>query len=445
MQELQLLDIRVVHYDDASEFDSNTGVTYADPINQSGTRTITLADGSKATSPWDPIRFELQHPDGESLSPHDIFPDREGTQVRVYIDVSAAGLAAGTFTGYIKYVSAESLSQAGGTLYDLDGKPITQAGWYDFTQRTPGGDGARIVTQNGKIVGIELIITDNQFGDDNMAVDRILDPGTPVLLQNPASALFLEQSRLSDQAPPLSPARIVDDFSRPHAPLDFDSSLYPLTAKTTVQDQPLLTEPVFSDVMPLTENLGTYGSQPSWMAAGLDMDSTANGHWDITLLPASEARLVVFRGMPDQYIEAECNAQFEVPRDIFACTQGSAGVQLLALLADGRKLPDWIVFDSKRGVFTVKPPLGQKGDLAIRLVARDSQGREASTLFRLRVGEKYAQARTSDAPEKIGRSCLTDKIRLASKQRPAGVGAEIQAVTPLRHAEPTPARVALAN
>lgn len=65
-------------------------------------------------------------------------------------------------------------------LTDLDGRTITAPGWYDFTQRVPGGDGARFITVGGKITAIELILTDNAFGDNDPVVGRISDPGVPV-------------------------------------------------------------------------------------------------------------------------------------------------------------------------------------------------------------------------------------------------------------------------
>jgi len=49
-------------------------------------------------------------------------------------------------------------------------------------QRTAGGDGARFIVKNGKITAIELTLTDNAFGDNDMADGRIADPGVPLTL-----------------------------------------------------------------------------------------------------------------------------------------------------------------------------------------------------------------------------------------------------------------------
>ncbi|MFD0669065.1 tandem-95 repeat protein [Ramlibacter sp. MAHUQ-53] len=137
--------------------------------------TSAATGGSKpAGAAWDPIQFTIEPL--QSMGLVDADPARAGTQVRVVLDISRAQVAAGTFTGYQKYVSAGALA---GNLVDLEGRPITSAGWYDFTQRTPGGDGARFITSGGIVTAIELTLTDNAFGDNDLAVGRIVDPGVP--------------------------------------------------------------------------------------------------------------------------------------------------------------------------------------------------------------------------------------------------------------------------
>ena len=116
---------------------------------------------------------------------------RDGTQVRLSVDVSRSEIAEGDLNAFYKYVSTQALTDyqnAGLQLYALDGSEITQAGWYDFTQLEEGGDGASFVFENGYLSRINLIITDNSFGDSDPTAGRILDPGTPVKVSSPASA-----------------------------------------------------------------------------------------------------------------------------------------------------------------------------------------------------------------------------------------------------------------
>ncbi len=163
-----------------TEIDSTTTVV----VNNDNTKTVTLVNGSQVTTPWDPIRFGVAGRDDNSdgTADHglvDIDFLRNGTQIRVLINVRASGLTTADANGYIKYVSAEAIA-AMPHLIDLDGNLITKAGWYDFMQRVSGGDGARLVVENGKIVDIELIITDNAFGDNDPVVGQIYDPGVLV-------------------------------------------------------------------------------------------------------------------------------------------------------------------------------------------------------------------------------------------------------------------------
>jgi Ca2+-binding RTX toxin-like protein len=152
-----------------------------------------LIGGSKPVDPnikvlWDPIQFTVT-PQNPSEAVQDFDAARVGTQVEVSIDISRAGMTGHDFNGYMRYVSQDSIdayAATGKTLVGLDGTSITSPGWYDYTQRTPGGDGARFVYDgNGKIIAIKIIFTDNSFGDDSPVLNRIVDPGVPVYYSNP--------------------------------------------------------------------------------------------------------------------------------------------------------------------------------------------------------------------------------------------------------------------
>ena len=228
-QTSQLLNIQVEHYVD---IDASTKVV------ENGTiRTVTLVNGRQVTTPWDPIRFEIagQDVDYDGIVDTTLtdVSSRPGTQVLVLIDVRAAGLTTADVNAYIKYVSAASL--AAGSVVDLDGNAITQPGWYDFTRRDPNSDadGARFVVENGKIVGIELMFTDNAFGDNDMAVGRIFDPGVPVYVApNPTpTPLPLPEptpSPISELIPALTQPEIV-----------FESKSDPLYVSPLPHTQPI--------------------------------------------------------------------------------------------------------------------------------------------------------------------------------------------------------------
>ncbi|MEY2617760.1 MAG: Hemolysin, plasmid, partial [Pseudomonadota bacterium] len=155
----------------------------------------------------------------------------------------------------------------------------------------------------------------------------------------------------------------------------------------------------------------------------------------VAVHPDTGVSLAVFRGMPDQFVEADGMSFFSVPSDSFFHTLQAVRIRLHATLADGSPLPPWIALDALTGVFALTPPRGFQGELAIRLMARDGQGLEAATLFRLHVGER-AQAQLRDGGV-AGRSALSDQLREASRQREPALAPRAPQEAPPRVLQPT--------
>jgi len=194
---LQLENIRVASFTDATEFGTSTNDVTVHTT--SGLRTVTLASGLKVETTYDPIRFELA-PMAGVTGLVDLYP-RAGVQVRLAIDMRAANLDASQFNGYIKHVSDAAIAAAGAQgLRDLDGNLITKSGWYDFTRKTPEGDGAKFIVNNGKIDSVELIITDQAFGDNDLVINRILDPGVIVNSSQPLAVTSISVNEGSPYA-----------------------------------------------------------------------------------------------------------------------------------------------------------------------------------------------------------------------------------------------------
>ncbi|MEY4612963.1 MAG: hypothetical protein RL179_936, partial [Planctomycetota bacterium] len=185
----------VVMVVNGSQFNSSTTTTLGqlmgdlDPLAQLLQIQVTSTNGLLADSraffkPWDLMNFSVESLVSTGLN--DINPDRPGTQIQVAIDISSANMPMGGFgfSLYRKYITQQTLddyTEAGITLTDLDNQVVTTEGWYDFTQRTAGGDGAAFKDFNndGKIDAIIVTLTDNAFGDDSPLRNKIVDPGTP--------------------------------------------------------------------------------------------------------------------------------------------------------------------------------------------------------------------------------------------------------------------------
>ena len=114
-----------------------------------------------------------------------------------------------------------------------------------------------------------------------------------------------------------------------------------------------------------------------------DIYTRASGFRTV-VVKASEGALRLFRGVEDQIVPVSKVLNMQVPADAFLHTDANETVTLRATMMDGTPLPAWLKFDSKAGTFTGRPPQDRPLDLRIKVTARDSFGREATTIFRVK-------------------------------------------------------------
>jgi VCBS repeat-containing protein len=141
---------------------------------------------------------------------------------------------------------------------------------------------------------------------------------------------------------------------------------------------------------------------------------TSSSGFPITVVEGSQPNLVVFNGITDQFVEARGVQTVQLPADAFAHTRSEAVITLIAQLSDGSPLPPNILFNSQAGTFQVTPRPGIFEELEITVIARDAEGREAATKFKLNIGE--AAKPTSS----LSRPPLSDQLRLAGANRVRG-------------------------
>lgn len=110
-----------------------------------------------------------------------------------------------------------------------------------------------------------------------------------------------------------------------------------------------------------------------------------------------------------------------VPADAFAHTDANAAVTLVATQASGQALPGWINFNPSSGKFEGTPPPGFRGELSVRVTARDNQGHQVVQVFKIVVGQDRGQGGQRsgmlERPTMLGRSGLSDQLQAA---RPNG-------------------------
>jgi hypothetical protein len=145
---------------------------------------------------------------------------------------------------------------------------------------------------------------------------------------------------------------------------------------------------------------------------------TQGGNFHVVVVSSSTGGegLVLNRGIGDQVVQLASHAEISIPPDAFAHTDPSASVQLFARQPDGRPLPNWLRFDSRNGKFIIDAPKDVRGEIAIKVVARDGKGHEVTTVFHIRIGDK-GTAQPRQQSEDGGRAGLSEQIHQAARQR----------------------------
>ena len=206
-------------------------------------------------------------------------------------------------------------------------------------------------------------------------------------------------------APPAPPAPLVPPPPPPAPPPAFASALQPLVQRTTAPAE-----------LPL---------------ALVDVKTSASGY-QIAVNETAPPGLTLNRGVTDQFVRStEAASKVSMPFDAFIHSNKDAVIKLDAKQANDTPLPKWVQFDPATGVFEVTPPKGFKGKLDVKVVARDDDGREATAIFQMFVGEQSQDQAPVNRPQ--GRSSFSEKLRLAGKRPVTLVRVSDAASRPMVH------------
>ncbi len=144
----------------------------------------------------------------------------------------------------------------------------------------------------------------------------------------------------------------------------------------------------------------------------VDVKTSASGY-QIAVNETAPPGLTINRGVTDQFVQStQLATKISLPFDAFMHSNKDAVIKLQAKLADNSSLPKWVQFDPATGVFEVTPPKGFKGKIDLKVVASDDDGREATAIFQLFVGEQTQ----NQAPVQQSRHSFSDKLRMAGKR-----------------------------
>ena len=187
--------------------------------------------------------------------------------------------------------------------------------------------------------------------------------------------------------PVLPPARPAEPPAPPPvitAPQAFASALQPLAPRTAATAEPPLSM--------------------------VDVKTSASGY-QIAVNESAPPGLSLNSGVTDQFVQStQLATKISLPFDAFIHSNKDAVIKLQAKQANDAPLPKWVQFDPVSGVFEVAPPKGFKGKLDLKVIARDDDGREATAIFQMFIGEQS----TDSKPQ--SRTSFTEKLRMAGNR-----------------------------
>lgn len=112
--------------------------------------------------------------------------------------------------------------------------------------------------------------------------------------------------------------------------------------------------------------------------------------------------LVINAPMRDAIVAEGERISVTIPTDTFAHTKADAVVSLTATRANGAALPGWMAFNPSTGTFEGTPPPGFKGEVVVRVIARDNEGRQVVQTFKIVVGQGQGNAAPAEGGQGEG-------------------------------------------
>ena len=327
----------------------------------------------------------------------EVILDREAPGAPTVDSISTTSVTP-TLTGTAVLRAGETLNvSVNGQLYTV---PVEDGRWtLDLATATP-----RAPLVEGRSYDVVATVVDAAGNRRSGATDGVVSVSAPVVAQVPA-------------APSAAPAPAPDTVAAAPTPVA------PPAPVPAMRESVVPGSVVGSDTLLLGSGVGTRTALDfANVLRGAELSDiyTRSEGFRTVVAKAEEPALVLFQGVPDQFVDANASLSMTIPADAFAHTQPKAIVRLAAVLQDGRPLPTWVQFNGQTGQFTGEVPKGLTGELRIKLIARDLNGREAVALFRINVGETRNGGDAGDAAaSKAGKAGLSERLGKAGQGRAA--------------------------
>jgi hypothetical protein len=286
------------------------------------------------------------------------------------------------------------------TTYDSTHKPTVSAGGSFFVRVNITSE-ADTTYEGAETFALKASYTTNT-SKSAAADSTIIDDGTGTKYDG----------TLNGSAPTSNTTSLDDDRPKPVIPVVPPTPPAPIIVKPVeppAAPPVALPKPFNSATQALEQKLAPPSELP---AAKIGDVLTSNSGFPVVAIENAPPGLTLNKGITDQYVEQGTNnGKISIPYDAFMHSKQDAVIKLQAKQGDDTPLPAWVKFDPQTGSFDVTPPANFKGKVEMKVIARDGDGREATSIFRLFVGDD------APAPQKPqSRNSLSEKIRLAAKR-----------------------------
>jgi len=130
---------------------------------------------------------------------------------------------------------------------------------------------------------------------------------------------------------------------------------------------------------------------------------SAPGYFDTSSMTARVSTGPLLASEPPAIgaIEVGSPFSYQLPETTFFLPAGSS-ISYQAQRADGQPLPSWLKFDPATQTFTGIPPAGTSGELVIRVIARDENGKEASVVIKVKLSPGQGQGEAEEPTPSSG-------------------------------------------
>jgi len=197
-------------------------------------------------------------------------------------------------------------------------------------------------------------------------------PGTVATPTAPLISVISSLTPVTPAAPTVAVTPAVTPASQPPAVTPPSPGVAPATTPTNGPNVPSPTTGT------LGNPLGDGGSRPNSLPPPVVLAPSGS---------SSGPTLQVVGTVGDRTISPGQPSNIPIPVGTFQSTDPQAQVMLEATQSDGSPLPTWLKFDASSGTFTGSPPPDLQTAVNIKVIARDNQGAQAVTEFRIAVGQ----------------------------------------------------------